>query len=89
MNNDSPVKKQANLTAEQRKMLATRRVEMAVNLFEASIINEIRAIGYGQIQIHIIEHIPHRYHILDSGFIVDPTTDIDLLEKVANNEDRK
>lgn len=89
MNNESPLKKQANLTAEQRKMLSTRRVSMPVSLFEAAIIHEIRNIGYGQVQIHIIEHVPHRFHILDAGFIVDPTSDIDLLQKLANNEDKE
>lgn len=80
-----PPAQKPNLTAEQRKYLATKRAPMPVSPFEAAIITQIRNMAHGQITVHIFDYVPIRY-VLGESFIVDPTKETDIMQAIADGE---
>ena len=71
-----------NLTTEQRKIIASKQLNIIVNPYEAAIIQEVRKQQHGEIIIVVMDGIPYRVKV-NTSIIMEQSEDFeDILAQV-------
>lgn len=70
-----------NLTNEQRKIIASKRVSMLVSPYEAAVIEELRKHTHAKVIVNIMDRIPYR---IELGISVMVEQGIEFEKSIAN-----
>lgn len=72
-----------NLTTEQRKKLAAKRIDMKVSPYEALVILELRKLEHAEVIVVIMDGIPYRCK-LNTSVMMEQSEDFEgILAQVA------
>lgn len=71
------------LTNEQRKILAAKRISMEVSPFEAQIVKEIRKVPHGRFIIQMLDGIPIRFITEQSFMVFEETEGEEVLSAIT------
>lgn len=67
-----------NLTNEQRKILSGKMINIQVNIYEAAVLQKIRAYTHGKFIVHMLDGVPIRCETLGSE-VIEQSSEFEIL----------